>query len=118
MHSRRQTRAWILSSVTVAGLAALTHAQPGVTDAMLARKKGFADQQVAAPHIAIAIDRDAASRLGLSASMIDNTLYDAFGQRQIATIYTATTQYKVVLEVQAQFRNDPAALSKIYVPTP
>ena len=65
------------------------------------------DQQVAAPHIAIAIDRDAASRLGLSASLIDQTLYDAFGQRQVATIYTATNQYKVVLEVQPQFRTDP-----------
>ena len=76
------------------------------------------DQQVAAPHISIAIDRDAASRLGLSASLIDQTLYDAFGQRQIATIYTATTQYKVVLEVAPQFRDDPGTLSKIYVPSP
>ena len=65
------------------------------------------DQQVAAPHIAITVDRDAASRLGLSASVIDQTLYDAFGQRQVATIYTATNQYKVVLEVAPQFRNDP-----------
>jgi hydrophobe/amphiphile efflux-1 (HAE1) family protein len=76
------------------------------------------DQQVAAPHVAITVDRDAASRLGLSASMIDQTLYDAFGQRQVATIYTATTQYKVVLEVAPQFRDDPTALSKIYVPSP
>ena len=75
------------------------------------------DQQVAAPHIAIAIDRDAASRLGISASVIDQTLYDAFGQRQVATIYTATTQYKVILEIAPQFRSDPAALSKIYVPS-
>jgi hydrophobe/amphiphile efflux-1 (HAE1) family protein len=76
------------------------------------------DQQVAAPHVAITVDRDAASRLGLSASMIDQTLYDAFGQRQVATIFTATTQYKVVLEVAPQFRDDPAALSKIYVASP
>lgn len=75
------------------------------------------DQQVAAPHIAITVDRDAASRLGLSANLIDQTLYDAFGQRQVATIYTATNQYKVVLEVQPQFRNDPGALAKIYVPS-
>ena len=58
------------------------------------------DQQIAAPHIAIEIDRDAASRLGLSPSLIDQTLYDAFGQRQVATIYTSTNQYKVILEVQ------------------
>ena len=76
------------------------------------------DQQIAAPHLAIDVDRDAASRLGLSATLIDQTLYDAFGQRQVATIYTATNQYKVVLEVQPQFQRDPEALSKIYVSGP
>src|SRR6201987_4647392 len=75
------------------------------------------DQQNAAPTMTIDVDRDAAYRLGLSASMIDQTLYDAFGQRQVATIYTATNQYKVVLEVQPQFQNDTTtALSKLYVP--
>src|SRR4029077_1492905 len=73
------------------------------------------DQQSAAPHLAVTVDRTAASRLGLSAALIDNTLNDAFGQRQVATIYTATNQYKVVLEVQPQFRSDRTALSKIYV---
>ena len=76
------------------------------------------DQQIAAPHVAIEIDRDAASRLGLSASVIDETLYDAFGQRQVATMYTATNQYKVILEVQPEFQNDPNALSKVYVSGP
>jgi len=76
------------------------------------------DQQIAAPHIAIEIDRDAASRLGLSASVIDETLYDAFGQRQIATMYTSTNQYKVVEEIAPQYLNDPSALTKIYVPGP
>jgi hydrophobe/amphiphile efflux-1 (HAE1) family protein len=76
------------------------------------------DQQIAAAHLAIDVDRDAASRLGLSASLIDQTLYDAFGQRQVATIYTATNQYKVVLEVQPQFQHDPNLLSKIYVASP
>jgi hydrophobe/amphiphile efflux-1 (HAE1) family protein len=76
------------------------------------------DQQIAAPHISVTVDRDVASRLGLSAALIDNTLYDAFGQRQIATIYTSTNQYKVILEVAPQFRTDPNALSKIYVQTP
>jgi hydrophobe/amphiphile efflux-1 (HAE1) family protein len=73
------------------------------------------DQQIAAPHIAIEIDRDAASRLGISPSLIDETLYDAFGQRQVATMYGSTNQYKVVLEVMPEFQNDPTALSKIYV---
>ena len=76
------------------------------------------DQQIAAPHISIEIDRDVAARLGLSASLIDETLYDAFGQRQVATMYTATNQYKVILEVQPQFQDDPNALSKIYVSGP
>ena len=76
------------------------------------------DQQIAAPHIAIDIDRDAASRMGISPSLIDETLYDAFGQRQVATIYTATSQYKVVLEVKPEFQTDPSALSKIYVSGP
>ncbi|MGC1466134.1 MAG: multidrug efflux RND transporter permease subunit [Pseudolabrys sp.] len=73
------------------------------------------DQQIASPHIAIAIDRNAAYRLGLSLSMIDQTLYDAFGQRQVTTIYTSAHHYKVILEVQPQFQNDPSALSKIYL---
>jgi multidrug efflux pump subunit AcrB len=76
------------------------------------------DQQIAAPHVSITVDRDAASRLGVSATLIDQTLYDAFGQRQVATIYTSTNQYKVILEVAPQFRSDPDALSKIYVPAP
>src|SRR5271166_6443775 len=73
------------------------------------------DQQVAAPHLAIEIDRDAASRMGISPSLIDETLYDAFGQRQVANLYTATSQYKLILEVQPEFQDDPTALSKIYV---
>jgi multidrug efflux pump subunit AcrB len=75
------------------------------------------DQQIASPHIAIAINRNAAYRLGLSLSLIDQTLYDAFGQRQVATIYTSSQQYKVILELQPQFQNDAAALSRIYLST-
>jgi multidrug efflux pump subunit AcrB len=76
------------------------------------------DQQIAAAHLAIDVDRDTASRLGVSANLIDQTLYDAFGQRQVTTIYTATNQYKVVLEVQPQFQRDSNLLSKIYVASP
>ncbi|HUC69829.1 MAG TPA: efflux RND transporter permease subunit [Stellaceae bacterium] len=76
------------------------------------------DQQVAAPHIAIEIDRDAASRMGISPSLIDQTLYDAFGQRQVATMYTSTSQYKVILEVQPDFQDTPTALSKIFINGP
>jgi hydrophobe/amphiphile efflux-1 (HAE1) family protein len=75
------------------------------------------DQQIAASHIAINIDRDVAYRLGLSLSTIDQSLYDAFGQRQIGTIYTSSHQYKLIMEVEPQFQNDPDALSRIYLST-
>jgi hydrophobe/amphiphile efflux-1 (HAE1) family protein len=76
------------------------------------------DQQIAAAHIAIQIDRDVASRMGISPSLIDQTLYDAFGQRNIANIYTSTSQYKVILEVLPEYQDDPTALSKIYISGP
>jgi multidrug efflux pump subunit AcrB len=76
------------------------------------------DQQIASPHIAINIDRDAAYRLGLTLAQVDQTLYDAFGQRQVATIYTPSHQYKVILEVAPQYQNDPQALGGIYIATP
>ncbi|HEX3728438.1 MAG TPA: efflux RND transporter permease subunit, partial [Opitutaceae bacterium] len=81
---------------------------PGLQDVV-------SDQQIAAPHIAIDIDRDVASRLGIQPQLIDDTLYDAFGSRQIATIFSATNQYRVVLEVQPQYQTDPNALSRLYV---
>jgi hydrophobe/amphiphile efflux-1 (HAE1) family protein len=99
----------------------LNHWAPTVEAAMrkLPQLEDLAtDQQIAAAHLAIVIDRDAASRVGISPSLIDQTLYDAFGQRQIANIYTSTSQYKVILEVQPQYQNDPTALSKIYIPGP
>ncbi|AOB32821.1 multidrug transporter [Bordetella sp. H567] len=65
----------------------------------------------------IDIDRDAASRLGITAAVIDEALYNAFGQRLISTIFTQSAQYRVVLEVQPQFSRGPDALSQIYVPT-
>jgi len=61
------------------------------------------------------IDRDAAARLGVSAASIDDALYDAFGQRQISTIFTQSNQYRVVIEVPPQFRRDPSALNSVYV---
>ena len=63
----------------------------------------------------INIDRDAAARLGVSAAAIDDALYDAFGQRQISTVFTQSNQYRVVMEVPEQFRRDPASLSTVYV---
>src|SRR5690606_5947458 len=65
----------------------------------------------------LVIDRDAAARLGISNAAIDDALYDAFGQRLISTIFTQSAQYRVVLEVSPQFRQDPQALDHIYVAT-
>ncbi|WP_159731342.1 multidrug efflux RND transporter permease subunit [Methylosinus sp. Ce-a6] len=73
------------------------------------------DQQIAGAQVAIEVDRDAASRLGVSLGLVDQTLYDAFGQRQIATIYSSTNQYRLILEVQSQFREDATALQHIYI---
>ena len=63
----------------------------------------------------VEIDRAAASRLGITPAMIDNALYNAFGQRLVSTIFTQTNQYRVVLEVKPEFRTGPAALDDIYV---
>ncbi|MGR2708400.1 multidrug transporter subunit MdtB [Pseudomonas sp. IB20] len=65
----------------------------------------------------LVIDRDAASRLGVSVSTITDALYDAFGQRQISTIYTQASQYRVVLQAQSGETLGPAALNQIYVKT-
>jgi multidrug efflux pump len=63
----------------------------------------------------ITIDRDTASRLGILPQAIDNTLYDAFGQRQVSTIFTQLNQYHVVLEVLPSFAQNPEALNDVYV---
>jgi multidrug efflux pump len=63
----------------------------------------------------LVIDRDTAARLGIAVADIDNTLYDAFGQRQISTIFTQLNQYHVVMEVGQNFQTDPATLTHLYV---
>jgi multidrug efflux pump len=73
------------------------------------------DQQVGGLAVSLVIDRATASRLGITPTTIDNTLYDAFGQRQINTMYTQLNQYHVILEAQPQFQLDPNKLSHIYV---
>src|ERR1035438_9485845 len=74
------------------------------------------DQQNLAAQANLVIDRDTASRLGVTASAIDNTLYDAFGQRLVSIMFTQLNQYHVVLEVDPSFRADPDSLKDIYVP--
>ena len=63
----------------------------------------------------LVINRDTAARLGIAMSDIDNTLYDAFGQRQVSTIFTQLNQYHVVMEVGRNFQTDPSMLSNLYV---
>ncbi|HEY4320860.1 MAG TPA: efflux RND transporter permease subunit [Gemmatimonadales bacterium] len=67
------------------------------------------------PQVTVDINRDAAGNLGVSASEIENTLYDAFGQRQVSTIYTATNEFWVVMEVLPQYQADVRALGSLYV---
>ncbi|HEX4990132.1 MAG TPA: MdtB/MuxB family multidrug efflux RND transporter permease subunit [Candidatus Binatia bacterium] len=73
------------------------------------------DQQNQGLQTRLVIDRATASRLGISPQTLDNTLYDAFGQRQVSTIFTQLNQYHVVLETQPDFRKDPQDLSHLYV---
>ena len=73
------------------------------------------DQQTGGRAVSLMIDRVTASRLGIAPYTIDNTLYDAFGQRQISTLYTQLNQYHVILEAQPQFQLDPSNLSNIYL---
>ena len=75
------------------------------------------DQQQGGLETDVVIDRDTAMRLGLTLNAIDNTLYDAFGQRQVSTIYSAQNQYHVVMEIAPQYWQDPRTLSEIYVST-
>jgi len=76
------------------------------------------DQQDQGLRTVLTIDRSTASRLGITPQMIDDTLYDAFGQRQVSTIFTQLNQYRVVLEVKPEFQRDPSALDRIYVGVP
>ena len=73
------------------------------------------DQQTGGLAVSLVIDRVTASRFGIAPTTIDNTLYDAFGQRQISTMYTQVNQYHVVLESEPQFQKDPNKLNHLYI---
>ncbi len=75
------------------------------------------DQQQTGLETDIAVDRETAARLGLVMSQIDNALYDAFGQRQVSTIYSAINQYHVVMEVAPRYWQDPSILKDLYIST-
>jgi len=75
------------------------------------------DQQNKGLQANVIIDRDTASRLGITVGQIDNTLYDAFGQRQVSTIYVARNQYHVIMEVAPKYWQNPQTLKEVYVST-
>ena len=83
-------------------------ALPGLVDVT-------SDLQITQPQVTVKIDRNKASALGVSAQAIENTLYDAYGQRQVSTIYGSTDQYWVVMELEPRYQLDPSALSMLYV---
>jgi hydrophobe/amphiphile efflux-1 (HAE1) family protein len=76
------------------------------------------DQMTGGLQANVVIDREAAARLGVSASAIDSTLYDAFGQRQVSTLYKRYNQHYVVLEADPEFLSDPNSLNQVYVKSP
>jgi hydrophobe/amphiphile efflux-1 (HAE1) family protein len=81
---------------------------PGVVDVT-------SDLLVTSPQLRVDIDRDKASALGVTVQQIEDTLYTAFGSRQVSTIYTPTNQYFVILEIDPQYQRDPSALSLLYL---
>ena len=119
--------------VRIGGRAARTQYQYTVQDADLAELRTWAprvferlrklpelkdvatDQQTAGLSLEITIDRDMASRLGITPQAVDDALYDAFGQRQVATLFTERNQYRVVLEVKPEFALEPDSLDHVYV---
>ncbi|NTV14908.1 MAG: MMPL family transporter [Desulfobulbaceae bacterium] len=73
------------------------------------------DLQITNPQVVVEINRDKARSLGITPAQIEATLYDAYGSRQVSTIYTATNQYQVILEVEPRFQLAPEALGKLYI---
>src|SRR5215510_1304464 len=114
----RVSRTQYQYSLEDADAAELNAWAPRLVDALRARpelRDVSTDQQVQGLGTALTIDRSTASRLGVSPQTIDDTLYDAFGQRQVSTMFTPLNQYRVVLEVKPDFRQNLEGLHDIYV---
>ncbi|HEU0031208.1 MAG TPA: multidrug efflux RND transporter permease subunit [Kofleriaceae bacterium] len=91
-------------------LVAAMHALPELRDVA-------SDQQAAGLQLHVAVDRDSAARLGVTAQQLDDTLYDAFGQRIVSTTFTQLNQYRIILEIRPEDRESADALDKLYVRT-
>jgi hydrophobic/amphiphilic exporter-1 (mainly G- bacteria), HAE1 family len=96
----------------------LYHWAPLIKDRM-ATLDGFQDVTtdllISSPQVVLNIDRDRAHALGVTVDQIENALYDAYGQRQVSTIYAPVNQYWVIMELMPEFQRDPAALSQLYI---
>ncbi|THD60259.1 MAG: nodulation protein [Bradyrhizobium sp.] len=91
-------------------IAAALQSEPNLADVN-------SDQQNKGLESNLVIDRDAAAQLGITVSQIDNTLYDAFGQRQVSTIYVARNQYHVIMEVAPRYWQNPETLKDVFIST-
>jgi HAE1 family hydrophobic/amphiphilic exporter-1 len=96
----------------------LYHWAPIIKDRMVVLD-GFQDVTtdllISSPQVVLNIDRDRAHALGVTADQIENALYDAYGQRQVSTIYAPVNQYWVIMELMPEYQRDPAALAELYV---
>jgi multidrug efflux pump len=114
----RVSRTQFQYSLEDADAAELSRWAPRLLEALRARpelRDVGSEQQDDGLEASIAIDRVTASRLGITPALVDDTLYDAFGQRQVSTIFTQLNQYRVVLEVAPSFRDHPSDLDDVYV---
>ena len=116
----RQSNAQYQFTLNSEDLSALYSWVPRITQELQQRpelRDVSSDQQQNGLEADLVIDRETASRLGINASMIDNTLYDAFGQRQVSTIYNPLNQYHVVMEVAPEYWQSPDTLKYLYIST-
>src|SRR6476660_8930388 len=116
----RQGNAEYQYTLQGATLAELNEWGPKITTALQSEPQLAdvnSDQQNKGLESNLVIDRDTAARLGLTVSQIDNTLYDAFGQRQVSTIFVARNEYHVIMEVAPKYWQSPQTLNDIYVST-
>jgi hydrophobe/amphiphile efflux-1 (HAE1) family protein len=114
----RRGRSQYQYTLQAANLADLNLWAPQVLEALKKLrelKDVVGDQQNAGLELAVSVDRDTASRLGVTPAAVDDALYDAFGQRQVATTYTQLNEYRVVLEAAPDLRRGPEALGGIFV---
>jgi HAE1 family hydrophobic/amphiphilic exporter-1 len=118
LNAGRQSRAQYQYTMQSADLSALYAAAPGMRD-RLAKidilRDVNTDLQLANPQLVVELDRDRAANFGITSDQLRQTLYNAFGSRQISTIFTPANDYQVILEADRGFQTDPAALSRIFV---